>query len=209
MKIQIIDGKLTYFSKGFTLGSTLETTEEIDNYIKAIENYCLSQRTPEQIAIEIAEEKRVKAKENAIEAIQREQVVYNNLQKVLQLVRVDELTEEELSGMIDLYPDLEMNKWYDDYKTDPQYYKWQGNLYKIEQGHTTQHEYNLDELPALYTKVVPKNIIRKIPDPITVGEAFVKGEKGIWVDGKIYESTLDKPNTWTPTDYPQAWKLVE
>ena len=37
----------------------------------------------------------------------------------------DELTEEELPGMIDLYPDLEMNKWYDDYKTDPQYYKWQ------------------------------------------------------------------------------------
>ena len=121
----------------------------------------------------------------------------------------DELTEEELSGMIDLYPEIEMNVEYKPFAETGQIYRWNGNLYKIVQKHTTQPDYNLDELPALYTKVVPKNIIRKIPDPITVGEAFVKGEKGIWVDGKIYESTLDKPNTWTPTDYPQAWKLVE
>ena len=131
-----------------------------------------------------------------------------NLLATQKLIRVDELTESELAGMVDLYPELQMNVEYKSYKEDPQYYKWNDNLYKIEQKHTTQPHYNLDELPALYTKVVPKGVIRTIPNPITSTKSFSKGERGIWTDGKVYESTIDN-NVWTPTAYPTGWKVVE
>ena len=98
-----------------------------------------------------------------------------NLLATQKLIRVDELTESELAGMVDLYPELQMNVEYKSYKEDPQYYKWNDNLYKIEQKHTTQPHYNLDELPALYTKVVPKGVIRTIPNPITSTKSFSKG----------------------------------
>lgn len=153
--------------------------------------------------------KRVLAKENEIEAIQREQLAQDNLQKALKLIRIDELTAEELAEMINIYPKLEMNVEYKPFTETGQIYRWNGNLYKIVQKHTTQSHYNLDELPALYTKVVPKSVIRTIPDPIPAGEAFINGEKGIWTDGKVYENTLDVPNTWTPSAYPTGWKVVE
>lgn len=68
-------------------------------------------------------------------------------------------------------------------------------------------ENNPDNAPALWEDLPYIDGIRIIPDVITVGLAFSKGEKGWWY-GELYESTADN-NVYTPAQYPDWWKLVE
>ena len=63
-----------------------------------------------------------------------------------------------------------------------------------------------DAAPTLWEDVLYRDGIRIIPDTITVGLAFAKGEKGWWGD-VLYASTLDN-NVWTPTDYPTGWEII-
>lgn len=58
--------------------------------------------------------------------------------------------------------------------------------------------------PTLWEDIEYKQGYRIIPETITVGTAFSKGEKGWWGDA-LYISTIDN-NVWTPTEYPQAWE---
>mgnify|MGYP007028187253 CR=1 FL=1 len=51
-----------------------------------------------------------------------------------------------------------------------------------------------------------KQGFRIIPDTITAGLAFAKGEKGWW-GNDLYESLLES-NVWTPAAYPSAWQKV-
>lgn len=66
---------------------------------------------------------------------------------------------------------------------------------------------NPDNAPTLWEDLAYIDGIRIIPDVITVGTAFSKGEKGWWY-GELYESTADN-NVYTPEQYPDWWKLVE
>ena len=66
---------------------------------------------------------------------------------------------------------------------------------------------NPDNAPGLWEDLPYIDGIRIIPDVITVGLAFSKGEKGWWY-GELYESTVDN-NVYTPEQYPANWKLVE
>lgn len=66
---------------------------------------------------------------------------------------------------------------------------------------------NPDNAPGLWEDLPYINGIRIIPDVITVGTAFSKGERGWWY-GELYESTADN-NVYTPEQYPDNWKLVE
>ena len=68
-------------------------------------------------------------------------------------------------------------------------------------------ENNPDNAPSLWEDLPYIDGIRIIPDVITVGTAFSKGEKGWWY-GELYESTADN-NVYTPEQYPDNWKLVE
>lgn len=68
-------------------------------------------------------------------------------------------------------------------------------------------ENNPDNAPALWEDLPYIDGIRIIPDVITVGLAFSKGEKGWWY-GDLYESQADN-NVYTPEQYPDNWKLVE
>lgn len=66
---------------------------------------------------------------------------------------------------------------------------------------------NPDNAPSLWEDLAYIDGIRIIPDVITVGLAFSKGEKGWWY-GELYESIADN-NVYTPEEYPDNWKLVE
>lgn len=66
---------------------------------------------------------------------------------------------------------------------------------------------NPDNAPSLWEDLPYIDGIRIIPDVITVGLAFSKGERGWWY-GELYESTADN-NVYTPEQYPDNWKLVE
>lgn len=68
-------------------------------------------------------------------------------------------------------------------------------------------ENNPDNAPSLWEDLLYIDGIRIIPDVITVGLAFSKGEKGWWY-GELYESTADN-NVYTPEQYPDNWKLSE
>ena len=126
-----------------------------------------------------------------------------NLQATRKLIRVDELSEEELFEMIDLYPQYEIGYSYlvDDI------FKYEGKLYKVIQAHTSLENWLPSELPALYLNLMPDNVIPEWVQPTMAEDAYNIGDKVIF-EGEVYESTIDN-NTWSPTDYPQGWKLVE
>ena len=66
---------------------------------------------------------------------------------------------------------------------------------------------NPDNAPTLWEDLPYIDGIRIIPDVITVGLVFSKGERGWWY-GELYESLLDA-NTYPPEAYPNGWNLVE
>lgn len=59
--------------------------------------------------------------------------------------------------------------------------------------------------PTLWEDVLYRDGIRVIPETITVGLAFSKGEKGWWGD-VLYASAIDA-NVYTPEQYPAGWEV--
>ena len=66
---------------------------------------------------------------------------------------------------------------------------------------------NPDAAPQLWEDLAYREGIRIIPDTITSGLAFAKGERGWW-GNELYESVI-AANTYTPEAYPAGWQLVE
>ena len=128
--------------------------------------------------------------------------VLANLNATRKLIRVDELSEEELLDMIDLYESYQVDKLY---KVDD-IFKYEGKLYKVIQEHTSQDDWIPSELPALYLSMMPENVIPEWVQPTGGHDAYNTGDKVIF-EGKVYESLIDN-NTWSPTDYAQGWKEV-
>lgn len=121
---------------------------------------------------------------------------------IKKLIRVDELSQEELDLMVNLYEPYVIDTLYlvDDI------FRWRDNLYKVIQEHTSQEDWLPSELPALYLKVVPEGVVPEWVQPTGGHDAYNIGDKVIF-EGKVYESTIDS-NTWSPTDYPSSWKSV-
>ena len=65
---------------------------------------------------------------------------------------------------------------------------------------------NPNNAPTLWEDILYKQGIRIIPETITVGTVFAKGERGWWKD-KLYESLIDA-NVYTPDQYPAGWVEV-
>lgn len=125
-----------------------------------------------------------------------------SLQAIKKLIKVDELSEEELTEMIDLYESYEVDKLYKAGDIS----KYEGKLYKVIQEHTSQEDWIPSELPALYLNLMPENVIPEWVQPTGNHDAYNTGDKVIY-EGKVYESLIDN-NTWSPLDYPQGWKEV-
>lgn len=45
--------------------------------------------------------------------------------------------------------------------------------------------------------------------PTGAHDAYLKGEVCLWTDGKVYRSTMETANAYSPTDYPQGWQEIE
>ena len=125
-----------------------------------------------------------------------------NLQATRKLIRVDELSEDELLDMIDLYESYEIGK---SYQVDD-IFKYEGKLYKVIQEHTSQDNWIPSELPALYLSMMPENVIPEWVQPSGAHDAYNTGDKVIF-EGKVYESVIDG-NTWSPIDHPSSWKEI-
>ena len=83
---------------------------------------------------------------------------------------------------------------------------WNGTLKRAAVDLWDTEENNPDNAPNLWEDIAYKKGIRIIPDVITAGTAFAKGEQGWWGD-VLYESTIDN-NVWTPDAWPDGWKLA-
>ena len=125
-----------------------------------------------------------------------------NLQATRKLIRVDELSEEELLDIIDLYENYQVDKLY----KEDDIFRYEGKLYKVIQEHTSQEDWIPSELPALYLNMMPENVIPEWIPPTGSHDAYNVGDKVIY-EGQVYECMIDG-NTWPPTDYPQGWKLI-
>ena len=84
---------------------------------------------------------------------------------------------------------------------------WGGTLKRAAVDLWDNAENTPDAAPTLWEDVLYRDGIRVIPETITVGLAFAKGEKGWWGD-VLYASTIDA-NVWTPEAYPAGWEIVE
>ena len=84
---------------------------------------------------------------------------------------------------------------------------WGGTLKRAAVDLWDNAENTPDAAPTLWEDVLYRDGYRVIPETITVGLAFAKGERGWWGD-VLYASTIDA-NVWTPEAYPAGWEIVE
>lgn len=81
---------------------------------------------------------------------------------------------------------------------------WNGELKRAAVDLWDTFENTPENAPTLWESVMYKDGVRIIPETITVGLAFAKGETGWWHD-QIYVSLIDA-NVWTPEQYPAGWE---
>ena len=190
MHIQIINGFITYYTPNSTISVNVETTEEIDQLIKQLEDYVKEHRTPEQVAVEEADKEREIAKENEFRAIQSRNEAYDKMAKI-----------------IGLFPEWKEEVAYETGKI----VSFLGSLYKVLQPHTSQHDWRPDVSPSLFVDVTTRQVGEETGE-VQEWEApgstnpYMTGDKVLF-EGKTYESTIDN-NVWSPIDYPQGWKEI-
>ena len=79
-------------------------------------------------------------------------------------------------------------------------------LYQVIQAHTSQSDWAPDKTPALFKSTLPAGQIGEWKQPAGAHDAYKKGDKVLF-NGKTYESLIDA-NVWSPSVYPQGWKLI-
>ena len=84
---------------------------------------------------------------------------------------------------------------------------WHGVLKRAAVDLWDTQENSPENAPTLWEDIAYRQGIRIIPDVITAGTAFGKGERGWWGD-VLYESVIDN-NVWTPAAWPDGWMVVE
>ncbi len=156
-------------------------------------------KTDKELTLEVMRENKALKAEN----IDLKSKLDANLKATRKLVRVDELTNEELLEMVDLYPE-----WEDvDSLKIGELVQDEGKLYKVVQAHTRQDDWKPEDTPALFDEVLPPGVISEWTQPTGAHDAYMAGDQVIYTDGLTYESTINS-NTWSPVDYPQGWKVV-
>jgi hypothetical protein len=84
---------------------------------------------------------------------------------------------------------------------------WNGVLKRAAVDLWDTTENNPDNAPSLWEDINYKEGYRVIPEIITVGMAFNKGECGWWKDA-LYESKIPA-NVYTPDTYPAGWEKIK
>ena len=134
--------------------------------------------------------------------------VHNEVTNLSKVVFAKDLTDEEKEELISQYPVYEVGASY----RAGDVINYNGELYRVVQEHTSQDDWKPDSTPSLYTpylkgEIDDKEVVYEWQQPSGAHDAYQIGDKVLF-EGKVYESTKDA-NTWSPTDYPDAWRLVE
>ena len=83
---------------------------------------------------------------------------------------------------------------------------WGGKVKRAAVDLWDRTENNPDNAPTIWEDLAYRDGIRIIPETITAGTAFAKGELGWWGD-TLYKSLLDA-NVWTPEQNASGWEKV-
>lgn len=146
-------------------------------------------------------------KDRIIAATQQLTLV-GQMRKVAQFsVQTPDLTDKQILEIALIYPE---------WKADTEYKendvcRFDGNLYRCEQAHTSQASWTPDAAPSLWSQIdIADDGIDVWTQPTGAHNAYNKGDRVHYPkkDSPIYQSTIDG-NVWSPDAYPQGWKLVE
>ena len=114
------------------------------------------------------------------------------------------LSDADALEAIDLFGSWQVNKAY---VVDDKV-KYEGNLYKCLQAHTSQASWTPTAAASLWAKVLipDENAIPEWEQPESTN-AYMVGDK-VMFEGHIYESVINN-NIWSPSAYPGGWHLLE
>lgn len=119
-----------------------------------------------------------------------------------EIIASAELTQEQLGKLVGLYDKWEIGRAY----SVGEHLRYNDNLYRVIQSHTSQADWLPDVTESLYTLVQPQGVIEEWGTRNLTTNPFMTGEQVIF-EGQVWESTKDN-NSWSPTEYPQGWQLV-
>ena len=116
------------------------------------------------------------------------------------------LNDETALEAVELFP-----AWKEDtsYAVDARI-RYDDQLYKVVQAHTSQTDWTPDITPALYTPVAEPGTIPVWVQPSGAQDAYMSGDRVHYptAEDPVYESLIDN-NTWSPDAYPAGWQLVQ
>lgn len=115
------------------------------------------------------------------------------------------LTDEQASRVVQLYRPLKGDGSLVRAGTR---IKWKGQLKRAANDLWDTVQNNPDNAPTLWENINYRDGYRVIPNTITVGLAFKKGEIGWWKE-QLYRSIYDGENIWTPEQYADGWEVYE
>lgn len=125
------------------------------------------------------------------------------------LVARSDISADEYKDIISIYDDWQAGVAY----SKGQVVKYKDELWEVIQDHSSQDDWTPDATPALFKSVTaPKTndgveIVPDFKQPSGGHDAYKKGDK-VKFEGKVYESVIDN-NAYSPTAYPQGWKVVD
>lgn len=188
-----MDGNLTLEfsdSNGIFLKLGKEDIEEIKENIDVIFSKFIIAKTPEEVKIEELEKEKAE--------------IINENNKLR--TSIDELISK-YAEFVETKEDYQVNKLYKVGDT----FKYNGVVYAVVQEHTSMEHWQPESTPSLY-KVLNSTVeagtevvTQEWKQPLGTTDAYQLGDKVLF-DGRVYESIHQTSNTWSPIDYPQAWK---
>ena len=127
------------------------------------------------------------------------------LRRIIELAALS-LDDETAIDAVELFPEWKVGVAY----AVNDRIRYQEQLYKVVQAHTSQADWTPDITPALYTPVAEPGTIPVWMQPTGAQDAYMIGDKVHYptADDPVYESLINN-NTWSPEAYPAGWQLVE
>lgn len=112
------------------------------------------------------------------------------------------LNDEDALAGVELFPAWAADKAY----AIDERIRYEDNLYRCVQAHTSQADWTPPDTPALWTEVAKPGEIPVWKQPTGAQDAYNKGDKVKYPDenGDVYVSTVDN-NVWEPGVY--GWEV--
>lgn len=124
--------------------------------------------------------------------------------RALAMNSTTDMTDAEASTIPEMFPRLKQDGSLVEEGTR---INWNGQLKRAAVDLWDTAGNNPDNAPDLWEDINYKNGYRVIPETITAGLAFSKGEKGWWKDA-AWESIYDGANVWNPDQFAAGWQKL-